>query len=274
MAAIEMGPTTRPVDAVFSHANGFNGRTYRSILAPLADRYRILAVDMRGHGASTLPAFPEGWTGWIEFREDLLALISAASEAPVVLAGHSMGGAASVLAAAAAPGRVRALALFDPVVVPIALQTASGVEADSSLAVGAARRRAVFPSREAVLESYRGRGAFRTWSDDQLADYVASGFRETADGQVTLSCTPEWEANNFRNLNVDAFAAFLASRCPLHILRAEMGSTCRIEGREAELLATGRITIETIPDTSHFLPMERPDVVVRSLEKCLSDPAR
>ena len=46
--AIEMGPQDRPVDIVFSHANGFNALTYRSILGPLSDRLRILAIDPRG----------------------------------------------------------------------------------------------------------------------------------------------------------------------------------------------------------------------------------
>ena len=56
VAALEFGAAERPVDLVFVHANGFNARTYRSILAPLADGWRILAVDQRGHGATTLPA--------------------------------------------------------------------------------------------------------------------------------------------------------------------------------------------------------------------------
>ena len=55
MAALEFGPAGRPVDIVFSHANGFNALTYRTILAPLAADLRILAIDLRGHGASTLP---------------------------------------------------------------------------------------------------------------------------------------------------------------------------------------------------------------------------
>jgi len=59
MAALDLGPPDRPVDIVFSHANGFNGRTYRTILQPLAADLRILALDLRGHGASTLPAITQ-----------------------------------------------------------------------------------------------------------------------------------------------------------------------------------------------------------------------
>ncbi len=266
MAALEFGPESRAIDVVFSHANGFNARTYSSILAPLAaDRVRILAVDLRGHGMTTLPTVIAGRQGWLEFRDDLLALLEATCEAPVVLAGHSMGGTTSLLAAAAAPGRVRSLALFDPVVFPLEAQQA-GATAESPLVAGALRRRAVFPSRAAVFDAYRGRGAFRTWSDDQLADYVADGFRDLATGEVTLACAPEWEASNFRTHNYDPWAAFRQSRCPIRALRAEEASTFRLEEHEAELAALSpRVTVETLPGTTHFLPMERPERVRETL---------
>jgi pimeloyl-ACP methyl ester carboxylesterase len=266
VAALDFGPAERPVDVVFSHANGFNARTYRSILSPLAGEMRILAIDLRGHGGTTLPTVIEGRDGWAEFRDDLLAFLAAATEGPVVLAGHSMGGTSSLLAAAAEPGRARRLVLLDPVI----FSAAGGPLEESPLAQGALRRRATFPSRAAAVEAYEGRGAFRTWSQAQLADYVAGGFRDTADGQVSLACTPEWEASNFRTHNYDPWKAFADSRCPIDIRRAEVASTCRIEGREAELAATGRITVETVPGTSHFLPMERPDVVAAALRAAVA----
>ena len=267
MAALDFGPADRPVDVVFSHANGFNARTYRTILQPLADTLRILALDLRGHGATTLPTQIEGRQGWIEFRDDLLALLAAACAEPVVLAGHSMGGTSSLLAAAAQPRRVRALGLFDPVVVPVEAQ-AAGVAAESPLVAGALRRRATFPSRQAAFEAYLGRGGFRSWSDVQLADYVAAGFAETESGEVSLTCRPEWEASNFRTHNYDAWAAFAASRCPIRILRAEEASTFRLEGHEADLADGGRIMVETVPGTTHFLPMERPELVRKTLLAC------
>ncbi|MDB5423692.1 MAG: hypothetical protein JWQ29_1108 [Phenylobacterium sp.] len=269
MAALDLGPAGRPVDMVFSHANGFNGRTYRSILQPLAGGLRILAIDLRGHGATTLPTAIEGRDGWPQFRDDLLALLAVVAEGPVVLAGHSMGGTSSLLAAAAEPARVKALALFDPVTLggDAPREAASHL---NPLAMGAARRRATFASKAAAIEAYRGRGAFRTWSEEQLADYVEAGFRETATGEVTLTCTPEWEASNFRTHNYDPWAAFRESRCPIRILRAELASTFRLEGHEAELAATGRIAVETVPGTSHFLPMERPDLVRKTLAEVVA----
>jgi pimeloyl-ACP methyl ester carboxylesterase len=152
MAVLDFGPQDRPVDIVFSHANGFNARTYRTILGPLGENLRVLALDLRGHGATTLPTVIEGRQGWMEFRDDLLALLAAACEGPVVLGGHSMGGTSSLLAAAHEPERVRALALFDPVVMPVEAQ-ASGALEESPLLVGALKRRATFPSKDAAFQA-------------------------------------------------------------------------------------------------------------------------
>lgn len=270
MAYLDFGPQDRPADVVFSHANGFNARTYRTILGPLAGEMRILAIDQRGHGATTLPTVIEGRDGWAEFRGDLLAFLAAATEGPVVLAGHSMGGTSSLLAAAAEPACARSLVLLDPVIMDAAALADREALTDSPLAQGAQRRRANFPSKQAAREAYAGRGAFRSWSEAQIADYVEAGFRETAEGEVTLTCTPAWEASNFRTHNYDPWGAFRDSRCPIDIRRAEVGSTCRIEGHEAELTAGGRIRIQTVPGTSHFLPMERPDVVAEALRAAVA----
>jgi pimeloyl-ACP methyl ester carboxylesterase len=259
MAVLDFGPAERPVDLVFSHANGFNGRTYRTILSPLAQTFRILAIDLRGHGASTLPADPAQHPGWHGFRDDLLALLAAETSGPVVLAGHSMGGTSSLLAAAAAPERVKALALFDPVIFDGAQEIDRA--GDNGLAAGAERRRAVFPDKASVVTGYTGKGAFRTWRPEQLADYVEAGFRDTPEGDVTLTCAPAWEAANFRTHGYDPFGALAALKCPTRILRAEFASTCRIEEHLAVLDGNPNIRHEVVAGTSHFLPMERPDLV-------------
>src|SRR5256885_16028123 len=90
MAALDFGPDDRPIDIVFSHANGLNARTYRSILAPLAADLRILALDLRGHGATSLTADPEQWNRWQGYAEDLLALLETAGNGPGGTAGHSI----------------------------------------------------------------------------------------------------------------------------------------------------------------------------------------
>lgn len=267
MATFEFGSVAHPVDLIFLHANGFNALTYRAILAPLARGRRVLAIDQRGHGATTLAADPKGRTNWHDFRDDLLALLAALELEGVVLAGHSMGGTTGLLAAACAPERVRRLILVDPVILPPGAPREAG-EANvlhASLIEGALRRRTVFPSRRAAMEAYVGRGAFATWPKGMIADFVSGGFRDLPDGAVALACDPAWEASSYASHGHDPWEAFRRSLCPIRILRAERGSTCRVDGHIDELTASDRISIETVPGTSHFLPMERPDLAGAAL---------
>jgi pimeloyl-ACP methyl ester carboxylesterase len=67
--------------------------------------------------------------------------------------------------------------------------------------------------------------------------------------------------------------AFGASRCPIHIWRAEQGSTCQLDDRTDPLVASGRLRIETVPGTTHFLPMERPALVQAGLREAIAAPA-
>ncbi|SEO81853.1 Pimeloyl-ACP methyl ester carboxylesterase [Methylobacterium sp. ap11] len=259
LAALAFGPADRPPDAILLHANGFNARTYRSLVAPLADR-SILAYDQRGHGRSTLPAEPAGRTDWWDVTRDLIAVLDRLETGPLVLIGHSMGGTASLLAAAERPDRVRRLVLLDPV---IQAPERRG-EGHHGLAEGALRRRGDFPSREAALAAYRGRGAFRTWPEEPLADYVADGFREVPGG-VTLACTGAWEASSYLAQGHDPWAALARLSCPAEILRAESGSTCAL----ADSPRPG-ITIETVPGTTHFLPFEAPERVRAAIRRALA----
>jgi pimeloyl-ACP methyl ester carboxylesterase len=261
MALLDFGPLDRPVDAVFLHANGFNANTYRGILGPLGARFRLLAVDQRGHGLTSIPAVPEGRHDWLDLRDDLIAFLDAENLKDVVLSGHSMGGTASVLAAAQT-SRARGLVLFDPVILAAPIP---GGAAESPMVQAALRRRARFASRDEALGAYRGRGAFRTWPEDTLRDYLETGLTEYPEGGLTLACAPDWEAANYGAQGHDSRAAVAACPTPIHILTAEFGSTFRLApGPDLEALAP-RVRVETVAGTTHFLPMERPDVVREAL---------
>jgi pimeloyl-ACP methyl ester carboxylesterase len=91
-----------------------SGRNWTAIARALAERWRVLAVDLRNHGASP-------WDAVMDYRTmagDVLQLIETEGLDPPVVLGHSMGGKTAMAAALSAPGSVRALIVAD--IAPVA----------------------------------------------------------------------------------------------------------------------------------------------------------
>lgn len=252
----------------FAHANGFNAQTYTSLLQPLSGRFHIVASDARGHGFSRLPT-PDGFAaGWACFRDDLIGLLDGLAAGPAILAGHSMGGVMSLMAAAMRPDLVAGLVLVEPVFVPamapmmMRLSRIMRREAEPHLADRAAKRRDVFDSADEIERSYRGRGAFKHWPDTMLHDYVEGGSVMTEDGRVRLACSPRVEAACFRSAPVARYRLASQIRCPVTLIHGEgPGSTCSPASARAFAKRKPDTRIVALKGVGHFLPMQRPEVV-------------
>ncbi|SPU54688.1 Tropinesterase [Brevundimonas vesicularis] len=262
MAVLDFGDPNRPVDLIFSHANGFNAATYRSLLSPLSASLRIWAPDLRGHGRSALPTFARPKTSWLDHRDDLLALLEAIDGPPVVMAGHSMGGTASLLAAAVRPDRVSSLVLLDPVIwkrsavfafnLPFAHKLMKAIP----IAKATLRRRSQFDSREQAMAAYRGRGAFKGWPDMVLADYLSEGLNE-GDGGFSLTAAPAWEAANYAAQAHDPWRAMKRYPGPVRILKAEHGALTHVPVQPRGL---PNVSVEVVSGGGHLFPMTHADV--------------
>lgn len=257
----------------WAHANGFNGQTYDKLLAPLSDQFDIFAADARGHGHTDLPADPPQMTGWHIYANDLERLVAHLADAAgqkIWLGGHSMGGCTSILLAAKRPDLVAGLVLADPVIVPNMARWMMPIirrlrpnQGGLQLAAMAAKRRAVWPDQATITEAYRGRGAFKTWRDGFLEDYLAGGLRaangEATPGAVRLACDPQWEAVNFKGPQINNTGPIKKLRVPFTLLMAQYGSTTRAPRAFAVPAVDGKI--EVVAGSTHFLPMEQPEKV-------------
>lgn len=256
LSVLDFGDVSRPVDLVFVHANGFNAYTYRRLLQPLSGALRIWAPDLRGHGQTNLPLTTDIRRGWQDHRDDLISLLKSIEGPPVALAGHSIGGVSSLLAAAEVPERVSRLLLLDPVIwgrLAVAMFHVPGLNRLSSRAPivkSTLRRRALFESREQALNSWRGRGAFKGWPDAVLADYVSSGLVETPQG-LALACSPQWEASNYASQSHNPWRAMRRYNGALRILKAETGSLTTASAHNVP----DNVIVETVEGGGHLFPM-------------------
>ena len=267
-------PTGQKPVLHWAHANGFNGQTYDCLLTPLADRLDIYAWDARGHGFTQLPAHPEDMTSWLIYARDLEQLIErlhVKSGQKIWLGGHSMGGCTSVLLAAKRPDLVAGLILVDPVIIPniplwrkvmYRIIPTNG----SALHERAKKRRRDWPDRASIEASYTGRGAFASWQDGFLQDYLCGGLLPITDAteddmenRFRLACDPLWEAANFKGPQLNVVHHIKKLRVPLTLLMAETGSTTYAAPAFKRL--PGDTKVDIVEGSSHFVPMEYPDRV-------------
>jgi 3-oxoadipate enol-lactonase len=98
---------------VFAHGLTGNRQVSRRQFAPLADRYRIVVYDQRGHGDST-PVTDPALYDLERMAGDLTAVMDALEIEQAIVGGESMGAATTLRFALRSPQRVRALLLTAP----------------------------------------------------------------------------------------------------------------------------------------------------------------
>ena len=96
---------------VLLHGITDNARTYEPLMDRISDRFKVYALDFRGHGQSDKPDGPYDTDG---YADDVRHFIREVVGGPVRLEGHSLGGAVSVQVGATAPDLVSGLILEDP----------------------------------------------------------------------------------------------------------------------------------------------------------------
>ncbi|WP_246646659.1 alpha/beta fold hydrolase [Nonomuraea ceibae] len=88
------------------HGHFGRGRNFAPLAAALAPRYRVIALEQRGHGHSDRG---DGDFSQDAYVADAAAFLRGLGLGPVVVLGHSMGGVTAFRLAARHPGLVRAL---------------------------------------------------------------------------------------------------------------------------------------------------------------------
>jgi lipase len=103
---------TRPPQILAVHGLTGHGQRWQTLATRHLPEFAILAPDLIGHGRSSWAA---PWC--IDANVGALAgLLDAEADGPVVVVGHSFGGAIALNLAAARPDLVAALVLLDPAV--------------------------------------------------------------------------------------------------------------------------------------------------------------
>jgi pimeloyl-ACP methyl ester carboxylesterase len=262
--------------ALLHHANGFCAGVWGLVAAKLCGRYRVIALDARGHGDSSRPEGDAAYQ-WERFPEDVVALaehLVGELERPRVALGlgHSFGGTALLGAASRRPDLFERLVLVDPVTPPPPASAAARLRRPhtNALAAGARRRTHIFASREDARARWARRSLFAACDPRALDLYAVHGLRERPDGRVELKCPGAVEAAIFESASIDVAAWARGVRAPTLFLWAKRGNFSRATYEKlAASMPAG--AVEDV-DAGHLVPLERPDLVVDAVERFAARP--
>ena len=181
----EEGPAHGP-PLVLLHGITSSGATWNWLVPLLAERYRVLRPDFRGHGRSARGAGPYAYDGYVA---DAVAVCEQVAGRPAVVIGHSLGGGAAAALAQQRPDLVRAIVLEDPA---LAGSTEIG---DNSLREGFALMRDLIPQVQAsgmsvddladAISTLPNAATGRTLGEDLCPDAL----RTIAEGLLVLDAT-------------------------------------------------------------------------------------
>jgi pimeloyl-ACP methyl ester carboxylesterase len=252
---------------LFCHPTGFHAMTWAPLAGELAGAARCWSLDFRGHGDSTAP--DGGDYAWSGMADDVLAVIEDIGPGPagMLAVGHSLGGAALVLAEQERPGTFAGLWLFEPIIVP---PPEGPLPVGSNpLATAARKRRRRFPDRDAAYANYASKPPLDTLTPAALRAYVDHAFRDVPGGEVELKCTPEVEAAVFEaSFGTPIFPRLGEVRCPVTVaVGGDGGMPAGLAPLVVDALPDGRL--ESYPELTHFGPMEDPPRLAPAIRAAL-----
>jgi pimeloyl-ACP methyl ester carboxylesterase len=154
-AGVNLPRTEAPI-LLLHHGFGHSGRIWQPFAEALCDRYRVLALDARGHGDSDRD--PGGRYLHRYFEADLRAVVAALGIHELAIAAHSLGGYTALRFLRDWPGRLTHLVLIET---PAEIAAPSGGDAEKQRAEVQRRYEAALAERYASAEDYAARLAKR-----------------------------------------------------------------------------------------------------------------
>jgi len=245
---------------VFVHGGGANAHWWTHVAAWFARDYRVLAIDLSGHGDSGhRPVYAlDQWTN------EVIAVAEAGGiEGKPVVVGHSMGGFVTIATAA------RYADAFEGVIICDSPVTAPSPEAQSHRRDEFGRPR-VYPSLDDALPRFR---AVPTQANnlDYVVDHVARRSIMEVDGGYAWKFDRQIFESFGGSMRAIAAPFLPMIRCRFALLRSQYGLVTRSIGQEM-YEALGRVApVIELPQTGHHPMLDQPLLLLTALRSLLAD---
>jgi pimeloyl-ACP methyl ester carboxylesterase len=235
---------------VLVHGSPGTARAWQPVAERLAPRFRVVAPNLPGYGGTTRPG--EGDPGDSSYAARLVEALVAEVGPPAVLAGHSYGGVVALMTALRGRVAPRALALFEPVAVPV-LATAGEAQ--------------MFAETRALFERYRA--AVEAGDPEAvriMVDYwFGAGALDRMPGP-TRQFLVAHTGHNVRDVRAtfrDAYPAAALRALPMPVLCVAGSRSPAVMGAIVRAIASlaPRGIIETLDRADHAMTTTHPEAV-------------
>jgi pimeloyl-ACP methyl ester carboxylesterase len=248
---------------VFVHGGGAHAHWWTHVAARFADDFRVLAIDLSGHGDSDhRSAYSlDQWT------DEVVAVARAGDiGGPPVIVGHSMGGFVTIATAGRHPDDLAGAVVCDS---PVSAPDPEINAANVGSAFGAPR---TYPTVDAALERFRTVPPQDHYLD-YVIDHVARQSVRPADGgwQWKFDRAVFAQFGSRGSIRSSALPYVPQVRCRLALLRSENGLVTKDIGAEM-YEALGRVApIVEIPEAGHHAMLDQPLILLTALRTLVAD---
>ncbi len=266
----DWGGSGRPL--VLLHGLASTCHIWDMVAPILAEKYAVIALDLRGHGES---AKPNHGYGFASVTKDVLGVIGQrGGDAPVVV-GHSWGGSVALELAVRAPESVLGMAWVDGGMIDASARHPTVEDAKLEMALPDFTGVKVDGFLERVRSRHLGNGM-----GPEVADIVLANFEILEDRTIKSRLS---RANHLRIIEAlwDHRPAELYEKvqCPVLIMPArqqndpstqERGQRRFMSVDQAEQLLPKSKTV-WLDDSIHDVPIQRPELVADLIKSHLAD---
>lgn len=242
------------------HASASSSSQWRALMDALAPVFRVFAADSYGAGRS--PAWPADRPVSLHDEVALLEPVFARAGAPFSLVAHSYGAAVALIAALERPDRVRALALYEPVLFSL-------LDAESPPPNDADDFRAGLAAAAAALDAGDADGAAECFIDFWMGPGAWDRTPEARKGPIAASVA------NIRGWADACFSepsplrAFSRLRVPVLYMIGKDSPACTRSVARLLARALPQVELVELEGMGHMGPVTHPEIVNVAISRFL-----
>ncbi len=244
---------------ILLHGGSGNAWWWQPLAEAIASKFRLLALDQRGHGESQAADPPRYRPE--DYARDLARFVKHLELGSAIVVGHSMGGINALAFASRHPEAARAVVVVDA---PLT----SNPRRDHFLRRLKGLPIVAYPDLETAKKRFR----LIPKEGDIPAHIVAAiaehSLTRMADGRYTLKFDRETFVGED---GIDSLEAIKTVRAPVLLVRGELSNLMTLDAIRRATDSNPLVRLVTIPRAHHHILLERPELLAHEIERFVGE---